>query len=174
MEELLLDGHHGPGLDQLQQAEEGDQGLLQRLLGETVRLHFEAPTGLPLVEADAGMIEQVLMNLAVNARDAMDQGGELSIRITSEEVDETTAAANPRGRPGRFVCLQVSDTGCGMNAATLARMFEPFFTTKREGTGLGLAITRRIFEEHHAAISVESEVDRGASFRVFFTPLQRT
>ncbi len=143
--------------------------LLQRLLGETVRLHFEAPTGLPLVEADAGMMEQVLMNLAVNARDAMDQGGELSIRITSEEVDETTAAANPRGRPGRFVCLQVSDTGCGMNAATLARMFEPFFTTKEpgKGTGLGLATVYGIVEQHEGWVAVASEVGRGTTFDIY-------
>ncbi len=143
--------------------------LLQRLLGETVALRFEAPTGLPLIHADSGMMEQVLMNLAVNARDAMPQGGQLVIQITPVDLDEAEVAAHPQGRPGRFLCLRVSDTGCGMDAATMARIFEPFFTTKEpgKGTGLGLATIYGIVQQHEGWVEVTSTVGRGTTFSVF-------
>ncbi|HEY9175072.1 MAG TPA: ATP-binding protein [Verrucomicrobiae bacterium] len=143
--------------------------MLQRLLGETVTLHFESPPALPLVQADAGMLEQVLMNLAVNARDAMPQGGQLTITLGTETLGEPPPGAPPQARPGRFVRLQVSDTGCGMSAATLARIFEPFFTTKEpgKGTGLGLATVYGIVEQHEGWVEVASEVGRGTTFTIF-------
>jgi signal transduction histidine kinase/CheY-like chemotaxis protein len=144
--------------------------MLQRLLGETVELRFQPPHDLPLIEADTGMIEQVLMNFAVNSRDAMPKGGTLTITTDAVEVDEAYAQKHPESRPGSFVCLEVTDTGCGMDPATIARIFEPFFTTKEvgKGTGLGLATVYGIVKQHNGWIEVISEVRRGASFRVFF------
>jgi CheY-like chemotaxis protein len=124
---------------------------------------------LPLVEADAGMIEQVLVNLVVNARDAMPQGGRLTITTAVEEVTEADRAARPEARPGRFVCISTSDTGVGMTPETLQRIFEPFFTTKEagKGTGLGLATVHGIVAQHKGWVEVESAVGRGSTFKVF-------
>jgi signal transduction histidine kinase len=144
--------------------------MLQRLLGETVSLEFTPPEELPLIQADTGMLEQVIMNLAVNARDAMPRGGKLSIRTDALELDANYAHTHPEGRPGRFVCLQVSDTGCGMDAQTLNRIFEPFFTTKEvgKGTGLGLATVYGIVKQHEGWIQVVSHPGQGATFSIFF------
>ena len=129
------------------------------------------PPELPLVQADAGMIEQVIMNLAVNARDAMPKGGTLTIS-TERRRDRRRLSSrrHPEARPGPFVCLRVADTGCGMDAATLARIFEPFFTTKEvgKGTGLGLATVYGIVKQHEGWIEVASEVGKGTTFSVFF------
>jgi signal transduction histidine kinase/HAMP domain-containing protein len=143
--------------------------MLRRLLGETVALEFHPPSSLPLVRADLGMIEQVIMNLSVNARDAMPKGGTLTIGIGTQEFDEAHAKANPDARPGMFVCLRMSDTGCGMDAATLAHIFEPFFTTKElgKGTGLGLATVFGIIKQHDGWIEVESQVGSGTTFSIF-------
>jgi CheY-like chemotaxis protein len=115
------------------------------------------------------MIDQVLMNLAVNARDAMPKGGQLLIETTENAVDENLARLNPDATPGRYVCVSVSDTGKGIPAEILPRIFEPFFTTKApdEGTGLGLATVFGIVNQHGGFIQVESEPDCGAIFRVF-------
>ncbi|HYW84124.1 MAG TPA: PAS domain-containing protein, partial [Spirochaetia bacterium] len=115
--------------------------MLGRLLGEHVTLAFERTTALPSVEADPGMLEQVLLNLTVNARDAMPRGGRIALATEAVEIDSERAASHPDRRQGQFVRLSVSDTGCGMDAGTLKRIFEPFFTTKEagKGTGLGLA-----------------------------------
>jgi len=143
--------------------------MLQRLLGETIRLEFQPPLEIPLVQADAGMLEQVIMNLAVNARDAMPRGGRLSIATSAAELDSNYVQSHPEARAGSFVCLQVTDTGCGMDAATMARIFEPFFTTKEvgKGTGLGLATVYGIVKQHEGWIEVTSEVGKGTSFSVF-------
>ncbi|MCX6927985.1 MAG: HAMP domain-containing protein, partial [Verrucomicrobia bacterium] len=103
--------------------------MLRRVLGEAVAVEIISPPELPLVNADTGMIEQVVMNLAVNARDAMAGGGTLTISTDPVDVDDAYVQTHPEARPGAFVCLRVSDTGCGMDAATKARIFEPFFTT---------------------------------------------
>jgi len=144
--------------------------MLERLLGETIKLELYAPAFIPLVQGDTGMIEQVLMNLSVNARDAMARGGKLTISTDSVEVSEAYAATQPEARPGPFVCLRVSDTGCGMDDATMRRIFEPFFTTKEvgKGTGLGLATVYGIVKQHGGWVEVASEVGVGTTFNVFF------
>jgi signal transduction histidine kinase/ActR/RegA family two-component response regulator/HAMP domain-containing protein len=144
--------------------------MLERLLGETVRLELHAPAFIPLLQGDTGMIEQVLMNLAVNARDAMPRGGKLIISTTAVEVSDAYAATQPEARPGPFVCLRVSDTGCGMDDATMRRIFEPFFTTKEvgKGTGLGLATVYGIVKQHGGWVEVASEIGVGTTFNVFF------
>jgi signal transduction histidine kinase len=144
--------------------------MLKRLLGETVALEFNPSPELPLVQADAGMVEQVLMNLAVNARDAMPKGGTLTISISPIEMNDAYVQTHPEARLGAFVCLRVSDSGCGMDSATMARIFEPFFTTKEvgKGTGLGLATVYGIVKQHEGWVEVSSEVGQGTTFSVFF------
>ena len=144
--------------------------LLDRLLGETVALEFQAPAGLPSVRGDPGMIEQVVMNLAVNARDAMPQGGTLTIGIEPMAIDAAYAERRPDARAGDFLRLRVADTGTGMDSATLGRIFEPFFTTKEvgKGTGLGLATVYGIVKQHEGWIEVSSELGKGTTFDVFF------
>jgi signal transduction histidine kinase/ActR/RegA family two-component response regulator len=144
--------------------------MLKRLLGETISLEFQPPAGLPFVQGDAGMIEQVVMNLSVNARDAMPRGGSLNIAIETVPVDTAYVEMHPEGRAGRFVRLRVTDNGCGMNSATLNRIFEPFFTTKDvgKGTGLGLATVYGIVKQHEGWVEVNSEPGKGSTFDVFF------
>jgi signal transduction histidine kinase/CheY-like chemotaxis protein len=144
--------------------------LLGRLLGENVSLKFQSPAELPSVAGDPGMIEQVVMNLAVNARDAMPRGGTLTIDIEPVAIDAAYAEWRPDARPGNFLRLRVTDTGAGMDTATLGRIFEPFFTTKEvgKGTGLGLATVYGIVKQHEGWIEVNSEPGKGATFDVFF------
>jgi len=144
--------------------------LLGRLLGENVSLKFQSPAELPSVAGDPGMIEQVVMNLAVNARDAMPRGGTLTIDIEPVAIDAAYAERRPDARPGNFLRLRVTDTGAGMDTATLGRIFEPFFTTKEvgKGTGLGLATVYGIVKQHEGWIEVNSEPGKGATFDVFF------
>jgi nitrogen-specific signal transduction histidine kinase/CheY-like chemotaxis protein/GAF domain-containing protein len=144
--------------------------MLERLLGETITLEFRPPSQIPLVKADIGMVEQVLMNLAVNARDAMPKGGRLAISTSPVEVNEAYVRRHPEARPGPFVCLRVTDTGCGMDRETLGRIFEPFFTTKEvgKGTGLGLATVYGIIKQHGGWIEVLSAPGTGATFSVFW------
>ncbi len=143
--------------------------MLARLLGEHIELQVTCPVDLPLVEANGGEIEQVLINLAVNSRDAMPKGGRLRMAATAVRVDAGWAGRNPDAREGSFVCLSVMDQGTGMDAATLKRIFEPFFTTKPpgKGTGMGLASVFGIIRQHRGWIEVESEVGKGTTFRVF-------
>lgn len=147
--------------------------MLNRLIGEHIDLRFDGKAGLPLVEADAGMLEQVLMNLVVNARDALPKGGRIVISTALAGFDATDLAANPERRPGQFLCLAVSDTGCGMDAAIVKHIFEPFFTTKEagKGTGLGLATVHGIVAQHKGWVELESEPGNGATFRVFLPAL---
>jgi CheY-like chemotaxis protein len=145
------------------------QAMLPRLLGETIELEFHGRPDLPLIEGDLGMMEQVVINLSTNARDAMPRGGQLTISLDVVEVDTQTVQANPEAREGRFVSLVVSDNGCGMDEATRKHVFEPFFTTKAvgKGTGLGLATIHGIVTEHKGWIEVSSTVGAGSIFRVF-------
>ncbi len=144
--------------------------MLQRLFGEPITLEFQPPDELPSVQGDTGMIEQVIMNLAVNARDAMPKGGKLTIGLDAVALDAAHVELQPEARPGYFVRLRVSDTGMGMDSATRARIFEPFFTTKDvgKGAGLGLATVYGIVKQHEGWIEVESEPGEGAAFDVFF------
>ncbi len=144
--------------------------MVRRLIGENITLEFQAPEGLPPVHADPGMIEQVVINLAVNARDAMPRGGSLTIGVSTVDLDAAYREMHPEARVGRFVQLRVSDTGIGMDSATLIRIFEPFFTTKEvgKGTGLGLATVYGIVKQHDGWIEVSSEVNKGTTFDAFF------
>ena len=144
--------------------------MLGRLLGETVALHFECNQEPPPIYADPGMIDQVLMNLAVNAHDAMPDGGTLTISVAECWVGPEYLEHSPEARLGHFVRLQMTDTGCGMSPSVRARIFEPFFTTKEpgKGTGLGLATVFGIVKQHAGWIEVTSDLKRGATFTIFF------
>jgi signal transduction histidine kinase/ActR/RegA family two-component response regulator len=149
----------------------GDMGkMLKRLIGENIRLEFHPPGELPIVQGDGGMMEQVLMNLSVNARDAMPAGGTLTIHLEALRVDAYYLETHPEAHVGSFVRLRVADTGCGMDAKTLAHIFEPFFTTKEvgKGTGLGLATVYGIVKQHGGWLEVDSEPGRGTTFNLFF------
>lgn len=143
--------------------------MLSRLIGEDIRLELSRARDPVWIEADPGMIEQVVTNLVVNSRDAISGGGRILIQIGREEFDGHSAARRPKARPGAFACLSIGDTGCGMDASVIKRLFEPFFTTKEvgKGTGLGLSTIYGIVEQHHGWIEVESEVGRGSTFRVY-------
>jgi CheY-like chemotaxis protein len=142
--------------------------LLGRLIGADVRLQTRLAPETGPVRADAGQVEQVLMNLAVNARDAMPQGGTLTIETGSAELSAADLRAYPGQRPGRYAVLTVRDTGVGMDETTLARAFEPFFTTKGEkGTGLGLATAYGIIHRSGGHIEAASEPGRGTTFRIY-------
>jgi PAS domain S-box-containing protein len=149
--------------------------LLRRVLGEDVTLETHFAPSLPLVHADPGMMEQVLMNLALNARDAMPRGGRLTISLEPTTVDARLAAVHEGSAPGPHVCLTIRDTGVGIAPHDLQHIFEPFFTTKEigKGTGLGLATVFGIVKQHHGWIEVESEVGRGTTFRVVLPALER-
>ncbi|HEX7669145.1 MAG TPA: PAS domain S-box protein, partial [Polyangiaceae bacterium] len=143
--------------------------MLRRLIGEDVRLTSTLSSEVGRVKADPSQIGQVILNLAVNARDAMPGGGELRIETSNVDVEEVLADANAPNAPGRFVVLTVSDTGCGMDSETQRRVFEPFFTTKPKGkgTGLGLATAYGIVKQSGGFISFTSEPRTGTSFRVY-------
>jgi PAS domain S-box-containing protein len=149
--------------------------MLLRILGEDIAMHISyAPQPLP-VHADAGMMEQILLNLAVNARDAMPAGGRLVIETSVAEFDELAAAQQSVARNGTFACLTVSDTGHGIPPEILPRIFDPFFTTKDvgKGTGLGLATVFGIIQQHNGWINPYSEPGKGTTFRMYL-PLQTT
>jgi PAS domain S-box-containing protein len=147
----------------------GVDKMLRRIIGEDVQLRLQLAEHAGSVMADAGEIEQVIMNLVVNARDAMPMGGQLTIETTNVAVDEEYAELHPDLKVGPYVVLSVTDTGCGMDPETKRRAFEPFFTTKDKahGTGLGLATCYGIVRGCHGQISVYSEVGMGSVFRVY-------
>jgi PAS domain S-box-containing protein len=147
--------------------------LLRRTLGENIQLQFKFAMQPLFVQADAGMMDQVLMNLAVNARDAMPKGGKIVIETSAVEFDESIRAQSAHACPGSFVCLSVSDTGTGIPPEILPKIFEPFFTTKDvgKGTGLGLATVFGIVQQHQGWINVYSEVGHGTVFRIYIPRL---
>ncbi len=144
--------------------------MLTRLLGEDIDLKVENKESLPLIHADPGMLEQIIINLAVNARDAMPDGGQIRVSTDAVEVNDSYVQQRPQARPGSFVSLSIADDGSGMDAATVARIFEPFFTTKEpgKGTGLGLATVYGIVQSHCGWIEVSSALGQGTTFEVFF------
>ena len=148
--------------------------MLQRVIGEHIVLEVHTTPELASVKADPGQLEQVLLNLLINARDAMPDGGRIVIETHDQVLDETFVARHPWAGSGPHVELSVTDDGCGMDAAVRARIFEPFFTTKPEGmgTGLGLATVYGIVKQHDGLISVYSEPGKGSTFRVFLPAVE--
>jgi two-component system cell cycle sensor histidine kinase/response regulator CckA len=146
------------------------RSMLERLIGEDVKVVVVHAPERTLMKADRGQVEQILMNLAVNARDAMPGGGTLTIGTANVQLDEHYAGTHIGSVPGSYVVLTVTDTGTGMTPQVQARLFEPFFTTKElgKGTGLGLATVYGIATQGGGSVSVESEVGRGTSFNVYF------
>ncbi|MDP2989296.1 MAG: ATP-binding protein, partial [Kiritimatiellota bacterium] len=150
------------------------QEFLGRTLGEKIKLNMRLDPGLRNIKADISRLEQVLINLIVNARDAMPGGGQLMIETDNLSLDQNFCATHPDLAPGNYVELEVSDTGCGMPSKVLEHLFEPFFTTKAKGkgTGLGLTTTYGIVKQFGGHITVYSEVGRGTTFKIYFPESQ--
>jgi two-component system cell cycle sensor histidine kinase/response regulator CckA len=153
----------------LNEAVNQSEKMLRRILGADIALEMTLSPNLPCVKADLGLIEQALLNLAVNSRDAMPKGGRLSVQTSSAMIDKTAAQNNPEANAGRYVCLTFADTGCGIPPENLTRIFEPFFTTKelKRGTGLGLATVYGTVKQHQGWIEVSSKVNEGTAFKIF-------
>jgi len=143
--------------------------ILKRVIGEQIVLQCNYAGDLPPVSADVGMTEQILINLIINARDAMPAGGSITITTEAVHIDAAYADAHPEAQTGSFVCLTISDSGTGIYTEYLPRIFEPFFTTKEagQGTGLGLATVYGIVKQHRGWIDVSSQLGRGTTFKIF-------
>jgi PAS domain S-box-containing protein len=148
--------------------------MLKRIIGEDIHLELNYAPSLPYVQADAGMVEQVLFNLVVNARDAMPAGGRLTLSTEPAEVDAAGVGAHAEARTGHFVCLRVADSGSGIPPEVLPHIFEPFFTTKGvgKGSGLGLATAYGIVKQHRGWIEVASQAGAGSVFKVFLPAIR--
>jgi PAS domain S-box-containing protein len=147
------------------------ENMLRRTIRENIIIEVRVSEPLSMVMADAGQIEQVLVNLSVNAQDAMPEGGILTIEARDIELDQSNRTGNPDLAPGKYVLLTISDTGVGIDKKTIEHIFEPFYTTKElgKGTGLGLSTAYGIVKQHGGSISVYSEIDRGTIFKVFLS-----
>jgi PAS domain S-box-containing protein len=144
--------------------------IINRLIGEHISLHVTTDMRLGRAKADLAQVEQVLMNLVVNARDAMPKGGKIFIETANVELDENYSQWHPRVPPGSYIMLAVTDTGCGMTEETMSHIYEPFFTTKAvgEGTGLGLSVVYGVVKQSEAHIIVNSRVGKGTTFKIYF------
>lgn len=149
--------------------------MIRRLIGEHIQIEFTPGHSLGNVRVDRSQVEQVLLNLCLNARDAMPGGGMLHIELGNVLIDSSYRATHPWAREGRYVLLTVTDTGSGMTAETQARIFEPFFTTKPlgQGTGLGLSVVYGIIQQHEGLVQVYSEPGVGTTFKVYFPTVER-
>jgi two-component system, cell cycle sensor histidine kinase and response regulator CckA len=148
--------------------------MLERLVGEHVQIEFRPNEPLPAIRADSSMVEQIAMNLAVNARDAMPNGGRVSISTSEVTVQRPPTPMDPEHRDGQYICLKFCDNGTGMDTQILSRIFEPFFTTKPvgKGTGLGLSTVFGIVRQHHGWVEVESKPNHGTTFRIYFPAIR--
>jgi len=155
---------------------EDEANMLDRLIGEHIVLTTELKPRLWRVEGDVGAIEQVIMNLVINARDALTEGGQITIGTQNVQVDEAYCRMHEEALPGKFVCLSVRDTGVGMDPDLLDRIFEPFFTTKGlgVGTGLGLSVVYGIVKKHEGWITVESDSGNGTLFKTYLPAVLRS
>jgi CheY-like chemotaxis protein len=144
--------------------------MIHRLIGRDIELLIIKDPEIAFIRADQGQVEQVIMNLIINARDAMENHGTITIKTAGRAVTEEYCRFHPDAHPGKFVCLSVKDTGQGMDSKIQSHIFEPFFTTKvrGEGTGLGLSTAYGIVKQHRGWITVESEPGTGSKFEIFF------
>jgi len=152
------------------------QRMLETSLGERYSFQMEFAEKLPCGRFSEGSVEQILVNLALNARDAMPNGGVISVSTSSEVLGEVDVQQRPRARAGQFICLTVSDQGCGIPPEMINRIFDPFFTTKQvgKGTGLGLSTVQGIVEQHLGWVEVTSEIGRSSTFKIFFPAGEKT
>jgi PAS domain S-box-containing protein len=159
---------YAPAVLDVNEMVDGSESILRRIAGDAVRLEVVRNRDAGRVKIDPTQFRQVLLNLTANAKDAMPNGGRLRIEVSSVELDEDFAARNMGTSPGRYVRVDVSDTGTGMGEASRPRVFEPFFTTKEHGTGLGLATVHGIVRQHGGWISVHSDPSSGTTFRTYW------
>ena len=143
--------------------------MVQRVIGENITLSIHPGHNPGIIRADIGQLEQILMNLCVNSRDAMPEGGKIILETGNIDIDEDYCSRHPWAEPGSYVYLNVTDTGCGISKEILSNIFEPFYTTKKagQGTGLGLSMVYGLVKQHKGMIDVYSEIDKGTTFRIY-------
>jgi two-component system, cell cycle sensor histidine kinase and response regulator CckA len=162
-----------PKILNLNQVVKSMEKMLKRIIGEDIHLHTQQDLQLDKIKADTGQVEQIILNLAVNAADAMPQGGTLTIKTENTIIDKQSfpGTSPSHSRPGRFVCLSIRDTGEGIDKHIIPQIFEPFFTTKDNGTGLGLSVVYGIVKQHNGWIDITSQNNEGSAFHVYFPAL---
>jgi two-component system cell cycle sensor histidine kinase/response regulator CckA len=160
-----------PKILNLNQVVKGMERMLQRIIGEDIHLNSQLEPQLNKIKADNGQLEQIILNLTVNAVDAMPNGGTLIIKTQNEKIPHNASSLSPDSRPGNFVCLSFFDSGEGIDKKVIPQIFEPFFTTKANGTGLGLSVVYGIVKQHNGWINVDSEPGGGTTFRIYFPAL---
>jgi len=160
-----------PKILNLNQVVKGMERMLQRIIGEDIHLNSQLEPHLDRIKADTGQLEQIILNLTVNAVDAMPGGGTLMIKTQNKIIPNDTDILSPGSRPGKFVCLSFFDSGEGIDKKVIPQIFEPFFTTKANGTGLGLSVVYGIVKQHNGWITVHSEPGGGTTFNIYFPAL---